>query len=156
RIASQQVVSPAVVVLNRIGTAAAPTEAGGSEVAPLSVCHVHGAGDLPVAAAVVLDDGRAHNQHHSIPGEVALKRQVAGDNQHAVSGDVSAQGQIAIDHSAWNVIDGSVVGDIPVGIAVASRLGARVVGVVGGADLLRSRRAPDLTDDTGQVARIRV
>src|SRR5262249_32366432 len=81
RIAIEQVVSPAVVVLNGIAAAPAPIETGGSEGGPGIVCYVHCAGDLPVAAAVVLHRRGAENQHNSIPSEVALERQVAGDDQ---------------------------------------------------------------------------
>src|SRR5579863_3233445 len=55
----EQVVGPAMVVLNTIAAAAIPVKGRGAERVPATVCirHIHGAGDLTVAAAAVGDVG---------------------------------------------------------------------------------------------------
>lgn len=110
----EQVVRPAVIVLNRVRTAAAPVEARLAERAAIVVCHVHCAGDLAVTAAIMSDSSGTKHEYDPVPREVTLHRQIPSDDENAGSGGISAECQIAVHHDRLKVRHRSVIGDIRV------------------------------------------
>src|SRR5258708_23619676 len=88
RILVEQIVGPAMVVVDAVAAATVPVECGSRSA---GIADIHRARDLSVAAALVIEHGVSDHQHDAVPGAVAVHGHVSGYDHHPAAGAVTAE-----------------------------------------------------------------